>query len=162
PIEAAPTIIHVVPRRGRSLRMQYRFWRTLVFAARLFASILWWRFVMVRVIGKQRVEAGDMGRWVLYSRRFRAFALEMGGVMIKLGEFVSTRVDALPPEITDELAGLQDEVPSVPQDQINAAIERELGAIPNRFQWIADKPVAAASLGQVYRAQLLNGDRVVV
>jgi predicted unusual protein kinase regulating ubiquinone biosynthesis (AarF/ABC1/UbiB family) len=142
--------------------MQYRFWRTLFFAARLFASILWWHFVMPRVIGGARVEQGSMGRWVQYARHFRAFAVEMGGVMIKLGQFVSTRVDALPAEITNELAGLQDEVPSVPQDQINAAIERELGAVAGRFKWIADKPIAAASLGQVYRAELLNGDRVVV
>ncbi|MEO8612636.1 MAG: AarF/UbiB family protein [Chloroflexota bacterium] len=163
PLQRDPEIqVQAMPARGRSLRMQYRFVRTLAFAARLFASILWWQFVMTRVIGKARVEAGSMKRYVIYSRRFRAFAIAMGGVMIKLGQFVSTRVDALPPEITDELAGLQDEVPSVPQKEINAAIERELGSIAGRFQWMADKPVAAASLGQVYRAQLLTGEKVVV
>ena len=156
------THVYNMPARGRSLRMQYRFVRTLAFAARLFASILWWQFVMPRVIGSARVEAESMKRYVIYSRRFRGFAIAMGGVMIKLGQFVSTRVDALPPEITDELAGLQDEVPSVPQKEINAAIERELGSIAGRFKWMADKPVAAASLGQVYRAQLLTGEKVVV
>ncbi len=162
PASLPVNIVYTIPHRGRSLRMQYRFLRTLLFAARLFTSILWWRMVMPRIIGRARVERGNMGRWIIYSRRFRHFAILMGGVMIKLGQFVSTRVDALPPEITDELSGLQDEVPSVPQKQINAVIERELGTISTRFQWIADKPVAAASLGQVYRAQLLNGDRVVV
>jgi predicted unusual protein kinase regulating ubiquinone biosynthesis (AarF/ABC1/UbiB family) len=153
---------YTIPRRGRSLQMQYRFWRTLFFAARLFASILWWQFVMPRLIGREAVKRRNPARWLRYTRRFRAFAIIMGGVMIKLGQFVSTRNDVLPPEITQELSGLQDEVPSVPQKQINAAIERELGSISDRFRWIAPEPVAAASLGQVYRAQLLNGDRVVV
>jgi len=156
------TGVHVVPKRGRSLRMQYRFWRTLFFAARLFASLLWWHFVMPRLIGSEAAERGNMRRWITYSRRFRTFAIHMGGVMIKLGQFISTRNDVLPLEITEELAGLQDEVPSVPQKDINAVIERELGPIPARFQWMADTPVAAASLGQVYRAKLLNGDRVVI
>ena len=86
----------------------------------------------------------------------------MGGVMIKLGQFISTRADILPEEITNELAGLQDEVPSVPNEKMRAVIEGELGPVASRFRWIAETPVAAASLGQVYRAQLLNGDRVVV
>jgi predicted unusual protein kinase regulating ubiquinone biosynthesis (AarF/ABC1/UbiB family) len=86
----------------------------------------------------------------------------MGGVMIKLGQFISTRVDVLPEEITAELAGLQDEVPSVPNAAMRTALEHELGPIPARFQWIGVDPIAAASLGQVYRAQLLNGDRVII
>jgi predicted unusual protein kinase regulating ubiquinone biosynthesis (AarF/ABC1/UbiB family) len=146
--------------RGRSLRMQYRFWRTLLFAYWLFGRLLFWHLVMRRVVGSERVERGNMRRWVAYTREFRSFAISMGGVMIKLGQFVSTRVDALPPEITNELAGLQDEVPAVPNEQIMAVIEHEVGA--SRYSWMDDKPVAAASLGQVYRAKLHNGERVVV
>ena len=44
--------------------------------------------------------------------RFRALAIRMGGLMIKVGQFLSARLDVLPPEITDELSGLQDEVPA--------------------------------------------------
>jgi predicted unusual protein kinase regulating ubiquinone biosynthesis (AarF/ABC1/UbiB family) len=142
--------------------MQYRFWETLIFAGWLFARLLFWQLVMKRVVGSERVERGNMRRWVIYAREFRGFAIGMGGVMIKLGQFVSTRVDALPPEITHELAGLQDEVPSVPHDPIMHALEAELGPVEKRFEWIADQPIAAASLGQVYRAKLLNGERVVV
>jgi predicted unusual protein kinase regulating ubiquinone biosynthesis (AarF/ABC1/UbiB family) len=153
---------HLIPPRGRSLQMQIRFFRSLFFAARLFASVLFWYYLMPKVIGREAVDRGSTGRWVNYARQFRGFAIAMGGVMIKLGQFVSTRVDALPPEITEALADLQDEVPAVSQDKIRAAIQRELGAVETRFRWLADEPIAAASLGQVYRGQLHNGDRVVL
>jgi len=146
----------------RSLAMQFRYVRTLWFAARLFASVLFWYYLMPKIIGQDRVDAGSTGRFVKYARNFRGFAIIMGGVMIKLGQFISTREDVLPEEITRELAGLQDEVPSVPQAEIRKVIERELGSVEARFKSLADKPIAAASLGQVYRGQLHNGDKVVV
>src|SRR5262249_3740806 len=97
-----------------------------------------------------------------YARGFRGLATEMGGVMIKLGQFVSSRVDVLPPEITEELEGLQDQVPVVPFDYIKRTIETELGPIDQTFLWLNPEPVAAASFGQVHRAQLPTGERVVV
>ncbi len=136
--------------------------RTLWFSARLFASVLFWYYLMPKVIGQDRVDAGSTARFVKYARSFRGFAIIMGGVMIKLGQFISTREDVLPEEITRELAGLQDEVPSVPQKEIRKVIERELGAVEKRYKSLADTPIAAASLGQVYRGQLHNGDKVVV
>ncbi len=142
--------------------MQYRFWRTLIFAYWLFGRLLFWYFVMPRVIGSERVERGNLRRWAGYAAEFRSFAISMGGVMIKLGQFISSRVDVLPPEITNELSGLQDEVPPVPNDKLMRVIESELGKIKARFAWIAEQPVAAASLGQVYRAKLLNGEHVVI
>jgi predicted unusual protein kinase regulating ubiquinone biosynthesis (AarF/ABC1/UbiB family) len=148
--------------RPRSLKMQIRFWRALAFAWWTFGRLLFWYFVMPKIIGQARVERGNMGRWVKYARQFRRFAISMGGLMIKLGQFISTRVDILPEDIIRELASLQDEVPSVPYDEIRAVIEQELGAIPGRFQSIDETPVAAASVGQVHRARLLNGDKVAV
>ncbi|MBZ0276569.1 MAG: hypothetical protein K8I60_10510, partial [Anaerolineae bacterium] len=69
----------VQPNLGRrSLRMQYRFGRALIFAAWIFARILLWRFVMRRLIGQERVERGATGRWVVYAREFRGFAISMG------------------------------------------------------------------------------------
>lgn len=142
--------------------MQFRYVRTLWFAARIFASVLFWYYLMPKVIGQDRVDAGSTGRFVKYARSFRGFAIMAGGMMIKLGQFISTREDVLPEEITRELAGLQDEVPSVPQKEIRKVIERELGSVEQRFRSLADTPIAAASLGQVYRGQLHNGDKVVV
>ncbi len=149
-------------RGRRSLRMQIRYLRSLIFAAKLFVRLLFWYYFMPKVIGQAAVDRGSNARWVTYAREFRGFAILMGGVMIKLGQFISTRVDVLPEEITAELAGLQDEVPSVPNDQIQAVLKEQLGPVSTRFKWLAHDPIAAASLGQVYRGQLLNGDRVVV
>ena len=68
-------------------------------------------------------------RW---ARTYRAFALQMGGVWIKLGQFFSSRVDVLPPDITAILADLQDEVLPVAWEGIEQQIKRELGGEPGR------------------------------
>ncbi len=155
-------VVYTIPKRGRSLAMQVRFFRSLVFAARLFAHVLWWYYIMPKIVGQDAVDRGSDQRFVMYARHFRNFAIVMGGVMIKLGQFVSTRVDVLPEDITNELAGLQDEVPSIPNEKIREVVRRELGSIEKRFVAFAEEPIAAASLGQVYRAKLHNGDKVVV
>ncbi len=76
--------------------------------------------------------------------------------MIKVGQFLSSRLDVLPPEITAELEGLQDEVPPVPFPAIRALAEAELGApLEMVFASIEETPIAAASLGQAHQARLL-------
>lgn len=93
------------------------------------------------------------------ARSFHGLALSLSGLMIKLGQFMSTRLDVLPPEITRELEGLQDEVPAVPFAAVRALAERELGvALEVAFAWIDEVPLAAASLGQVHRARLSAAD----
>ncbi len=91
-----------------------------------------------------------------FAQRFHVLAVDLGGLMIKVGQFMSSRLDVLPPEITAELEGLQDEVPPVPFPAIRSLAETELGArLDQVFAWVDETPVAAASLGQVHRAQLL-------
>lgn len=152
---------HINGERPRSLRMQYRFVRSLVFAFWLFSRLLLWELYIARWLPGLAART-QIRRWRGHARGFRRFAIGMGGVMIKLGQFASTRADVLPEEVIAELESLQDEVPAVPFERIRTVIEEELGPLAQRYRRINEDAVASASLGQVYRAQLLNGERVVI
>jgi predicted unusual protein kinase regulating ubiquinone biosynthesis (AarF/ABC1/UbiB family) len=79
----------------------------------------------------------------------------MGGVLIKVGQFLSARVDILPSVVTDELAGLQDEVPSEAFEAMKKVAESELGApLLEKYLEFDPEPLAAASLGQAHLAKL--------
>ena len=134
-------------------RARYR--RILRFAARAFVQIWWFELVLPR-LGLARVaDRTRDGRMLRLARRFRALAVDLGGLMIKVGQFMSSRLDVLPPEITAELADLQDEVPAETFDDIRAAAEAELGMpLAHAFATFDPVPVAAASLGQAHRATL--------
>ena len=138
-------------------RARYR--RILRFAARAFAQIWWFELVLPRFgLGRVADRTRD-ARMLRLARRFRALAVELGGLMIKVGQFMSSRLDVLPPEITAELADLQDEVPAERFDDIRAAAEAELGMpITQAFASFEPEPVAAASLGQAHRATLSAAD----
>jgi predicted unusual protein kinase regulating ubiquinone biosynthesis (AarF/ABC1/UbiB family) len=134
-------------------RSRYR--HILWFFARVIIHLVWWDLLLGRIF-KGTVRKSRPDRFRLLSRRFRTLAVDMGGVMIKLGQFLSSRVDVLPPEITEELAGLQDEVPPVPFADIQGVLEAELGDIAQHFSEVEIEPVAAASLGQAHRAWLVS------
>lgn len=124
--------------------------------------VVWWEIVLRALLGEGGVRRGRMRRLTRWARQFREMAAEMGGVMIKLGQFISSRVDILPPEVLAELSTLQDEVPTVPFPVIRDRLVAELGPVTDHFSTFDETPVAAASLGQAHRARLPNGDRVVV
>lgn len=160
-LEEKAHVREVIKNRPRSLRMQFRYVRVVWHFGWLFVRLVFWQIIMQRYF-PERVKNGNIRRWQGYARGFRKFAIDTGGMMIKAGQFVSTRGDVLPPEVIRELNSLRDEVPGVPTEQIRAIIESELGSISARFSQFDDTPVAAASLGQVHRARLGNGERVVV
>jgi predicted unusual protein kinase regulating ubiquinone biosynthesis (AarF/ABC1/UbiB family) len=149
---------------------QTRYRRILRFFSGVIAHVIWWDLLMRRVpVTRRRALASRPQRLRELSRDFRSLAIDMGGVMIKLGQFLSSRVDILPAEITEELKGLQDEVPPADARQVMGLLREQLGDVSRRFEYIEPEPLAAASLGQVYRARLKPdrgqggpGERVVI
>lgn len=138
-------------------RARYR--RILSFAAREFIKIWWYELVLPRFGMSSIAERTRAPRMQRFARRFHVLAVELGGLMIKVGQFMSSRLDVLPPEITAELEGLQDEVPAVPFSGIRVVAEVELGMpLERAYAWFDENPVAAASLGQAHRARLNDGD----
>ncbi len=95
---------------------------------------------------------------------FRDTALELGVLMIKLGQFLSSRVDLLPEKAIALLSSMQDEVPPAPFDHVVSVIESELGRpVEEVFSMLERKCTAAASLGQVHKAVLAStGETVAV
>jgi ubiquinone biosynthesis protein len=95
-------------------------------------------------------------------RMYRGF-VSLRGVYIKLGQILSIMGTFLPRAFTEELEGLQDEVPAHPYKQMARAFEKALGKKPTEvFTSFAQTPIAAASLGQVHEARNAAGDRLAV
>ncbi len=95
-------------------------------------------------------------------QRLRLVMEELGPTFIKLGQLLSTRPDVLDTAYIDEFSKLQDKVPAVSFEEINAQIQRELGyPAEELFAEFSTKPLAAASIAQVHRGKLKSGEEVV-
>ncbi|NLX88722.1 MAG: AarF/ABC1/UbiB kinase family protein [Syntrophomonadaceae bacterium] len=149
--------------------MKTSFWagiRRSYTVVKMFIDIFW-SFYSLRFkkIGRSRDWVEEQRRllYVSQARYFRVTAVQLGGLLIKLGQFFSTRVDILPQASIRELAGLQDEVAEVPFEQIRTLAESELKQpLDQVFAHFEPKPLASASLGQVHTAVLLDGRKAAV
>ncbi len=93
----------------------------------------------------------------------RETLLDLGPTFIKVGQLFSTRADLFPSEYVEELSKLQDKVPAFGYEQVEAIIQQDVSkTIPELYKSFDPIPLAAASLGQVHRAQLHSGEEVVV
>jgi ubiquinone biosynthesis protein len=96
-------------------------------------------------------------------RRLREMLDELGPTFVKFGQLLSTRPDVVPPDIVVELRGLQDAVTPFPFEQVREVVEAELGlTVEQAFVEFDELPVASASIGQVHRAVLPDGQEVAV
>lgn len=141
-------------------RSRYR--RLRRYLVRLFLHLVWFDLVLSRPV-LRRFRSPPLRRWAALARDYRSLAIELGGVLIKLGQYLSTRVDVFPAEITRELAGLQDQVPAVAFAEVARRIEEDFGRpAAELFGAIDPESAGAASLAQAHRATTAGGEAVVV
>jgi predicted unusual protein kinase regulating ubiquinone biosynthesis (AarF/ABC1/UbiB family) len=154
---------HLTPIRKFTTVFSFRYIRVLFFFAGVTLGFIWWHIILRKLGLRSLARRGLQIRLQRWASRFRRLAIRLGGIWIKVGQFLSSRVDVLPEAITKELSGLQDEVPAESFETMYAVIEDEFGdQIGDKFQWFDETPLASASLGQVHYARLPDGKKVVV
>lgn len=95
--------------------------------------------------------------------RLRLCFEQLGPTFVKLGQLLATRTDLVPQEYVDEFRKLQDQVPAVPFSEIRQVLVQHFGReVEDVFASIDERPIGAASIAQVYRAELKDGTPVVV
>lgn len=126
-------------------------------------QVLWWLGTFA--LGLQSDRWFDREEKNLEKRaiQLRKLLTRLGPTFIKVGQALSTRPDLIRKDFLEELTKLQDQLPPFPTPLAMAILEDELGYAPEEiYSRISPEPVAAASLGQVYRARLYSGEEVAV
>ncbi|WP_415408943.1 ABC1 kinase family protein [Synechococcus sp. A10-1-5-9] len=139
---------------GHPQRLLKRLWQTLV-PIGLFLLGVGTDKVLGLLNDQQRARAR--------AREFANLLVDLGPAFIKAGQALSTRPDIIPPVLLEELAQLQDQLPGFDSALAMACIEDDLGApVDDIYESLEREPISAASLGQVHRGVLKNGQRVAV
>jgi len=139
--------------------------RAAVYGEKLYGVRLWFFDLFMRglrrfFIGNTASKESNQEKQALW---LKEKLIELGPTFIKIGQSMGTRADLLPLPFVKELGTLVDQVPPFPNDIAFARIEYELGKKINEvYAEFELEPVAAASLGQVYRARLHTGEEVAV
>jgi predicted unusual protein kinase regulating ubiquinone biosynthesis (AarF/ABC1/UbiB family) len=128
-------------------------WRCIV----IFVPLIW---LFLRLRLKSKASAKELKKLAIESRKLLT---RLGPAFIKIGQALSTRPDIVPPVFMDELAELQDQLPPFPNEIAFQFIRDALGDDPLEvYAEISDNPIAAASLGQVYKGKLKTGELVAI
>jgi predicted unusual protein kinase regulating ubiquinone biosynthesis (AarF/ABC1/UbiB family) len=136
--------------RNQPLRV---WWRCIV----IFVPLIW-LFIRLRLSAKASNE--QLRKLAIESRKL---ITRLGPAFIKIGQALSTRPDIVPPVFMDELSELQDQLPPFPNEIAFQLIREALGSDPSDvYAEISDNPIAAASLGQVYKGRLKTGEAVAI
>ena len=125
----------------------------IIFPFTTFALRVWWDNLTGNSLLKQKKRARQLIR----------ILTKLGPAYIKIGQALSTRPDVVPPTYLEELTTLQDKIPSFSNEVAFRFIEEELGKRPEEiYAEISPQPIAAASLGQVYKGRLKTGEEVAI
>lgn len=147
------------------LKQALRLTRAAYFGEKLWGIKLWF-FQLFLKASRRFLLGSETDRDKIQERQaiwLKEKLIELGPTFIKIGQSMGTRADLLPLPFVKELGTLVDQVPAFPNDVAFAIIERELGKkISEVYKEFELEPVAAASLGQVYRARLFTGEEVAV
>src|SRR5947209_11006209 len=149
--------------RSKRQKPRLHWWQQWWRAWCVFRLLMWTIWVIYRE--RQRViRARERGNYEVQPNidvlikvlvAFRLTAVKLGVLMIKLGQFLSSRADLLPEQALTVLSSLQDEVPPAPFEHVVSVIEPELGKpVEEIFSVLERKCIAAASLGQVHKGVL--------
>ena len=130
-------------------------WRALSVALMLGSFVI--GLLLDRALGRKEINESRR------ATQLRKILTDLGPTFIKVGQALSTRPDLVNPKFLDELIKLQDQLPPFDSQVAQWIIEKELGRTPDEvYSYISPEPVAAASLGQVYKARLYTGEEVAV
>ena len=146
--------------REQGRRARFKAWTR----AQLYVAFDWFirvlRYVVFRGVEGSARKQARLHKQAVWMRES---LIGLGPTFIKIGQALGTRADLLPLEYVRELATLQDQVPAFSTAEAFAIIESELGrSVHEAYPEIDSEPIAAASLGQVYRARLATGEEVAV
>ncbi|MGD9562907.1 MAG: ABC1 kinase family protein [Pyrinomonadaceae bacterium] len=156
---------HQLKHEQKRMEKAERLTRAAVYGEKLFAWRMW--FVHVFMLALRRFFLGSESNKEANQKKqalwLKEKLIELGPTFIKMGQSMGTRPDLLPLPFVIALGELQDSVPPFPNEIAFARIEKDLGQKINEFYAEFElEPVAAASLGQVYRARLHSGEEVAV
>ena len=124
-------------------------------------------FIQLEYFRRKSKHSWDQDRWhkllKKQAKEYKRKAIRLEGLLVKLGQFLSTRADILPKVFLEEIEDLVDRVPSFPWEKAKKILEKEWSSdYEDVIKNLSDRPVASASIGQVYRANLHNGEEVAI